>query len=135
MPTHKIWQVFCLIIHVSEQEINQTHSPVLASISGVSGEIHFDWWSPASILALSCNSSSKRCRKESHCTCITLATLSKNKKVQTYIYIYILNLYLNNSLLAAQSLAPHPAKFHSWKCHENIFRVVLFYRVCELLSE
>lgn len=67
---------------LKKKEMNQTHSPVLASMRGVSGEIRLAWWSPASDLALSCNSSSKCCRKESHCTCVVSATLSEIKRDQ-----------------------------------------------------
>lgn len=61
---------------------NETHSPVLASIRVVSGGTRCAWWFSSSFLALSCNSSSRRCRKASQCTCEKSATGNKNKNAQ-----------------------------------------------------
>lgn len=88
-----------------------TYSPVLALMRDVSGEIHFDGWRLRT-LALSCNLSSRSCRKASHCTCGTWTSVQIKTKIVVF-FCFSLKM-MNDSLLDGQTAGWRPAKQRSW---------------------
>lgn len=94
----------------------------------ICGEICVDGWTSVCDAALSCNSWSERCTKESHCICDASATLSDSECERLCLEL-LLDLFLiwNNSLWAADSLLSPPAEPHSWRCNAAQVLVFLYF--------
>ncbi len=120
-----VWFLFDFFTSVWWMKIsNQTYSPVLALMRDVSGETHVDWWASVCVLARSCNSSSRRCRKASHRTCVTWPQSVKTKHSFKGPDDFI---FVSNSLPVAGSHAELLPKQHSWRSHTTKFLLLLHF--------